>query len=271
MDKKIKPDLRKRTRCDGVGIRIRDIFHQLPPDDRPYRLFNNLARCGRDDLDVREQACDTCSAMVCNECRVHLFYQDTQAEFHWRTALWGYVLLDPELRACFPPVDPDGTEHWDNDETYNDLDFGKPTACEMHMTLAQFDHLGEIPGVSDWETLPWAREMSTHANVTWLMEDDLSIEMPGPRTAAYTLAFPDDIFHRIIYEQFNQAVGARKRFLCSLCSNAKAPGGRQCECIFEERVVDRCVCLRCYVDGWIEDNNYRVEAHIRQPAPLDDY
>jgi hypothetical protein len=42
-------------------------------------------------------------------------------------------------------------------------------------------------------------------------------------------------------------------------------------CTFKQRVLDRYVCLRCYLDEWIKDNDYRIEAHIRQPAPLDHY
>jgi hypothetical protein len=95
----LKNDLRRRTRCDGVGMRIRNIFHKRPPADHPQGPFTNIARCGGGNDDVHEQECDTCGAVTCDEC-----------------SLWGYVLLDPELRYCWTAVDDEGEVTWDNSE-----------------------------------------------------------------------------------------------------------------------------------------------------------
>jgi hypothetical protein len=117
----LKNDLRRRTRCDGVGMRIRNIFHKRPPADHPQGPFTNIARCGGGNDDVHEQECDTCGAVTCDECRVNLVYQDTQGLNHWAGSLWGYVLLDTELRYCWTAVDDEGEVTWDNSEvTHND-------------------------------------------------------------------------------------------------------------------------------------------------------
>jgi hypothetical protein len=97
-------------------MRIRSIFHQRPAADHHQGPFTNVARCGGDNDDVYEQECDTCGAMTCDECRVHLVYQDTQGLNHWAGSLWGYVLLDPELRYCWTAVDDEGEVTWDNSE-----------------------------------------------------------------------------------------------------------------------------------------------------------
>jgi hypothetical protein len=207
--------MRECTRCDGVGMRIRDIFRQRPPADHPRGPFINLARCGADDMDIKERECDTCGAMTCDECRVHLVYQDTRASNHWWDALWGYVLLDPKLRNCWTAVDEQGDFPWDDGETHNDLGYGAPTVSEVDMALAQFDHLDEIFEPAAWRHLDWGREhiISPHGSITYLMEDNLRPQMPLPRGYSYKLDDPDEIFYCIVYEPFNQAAGARKRFL----------------------------------------------------------
>ena len=68
---KLKPMYKNRTRCDGVGMKIRKFFHQQPP---PYddTRFEHLAACKADDLSAVQQECHTCWAVTCDECRIHL-------------------------------------------------------------------------------------------------------------------------------------------------------------------------------------------------------
>jgi hypothetical protein len=93
-DNKIKTDLRKRTRCDGVGMLIRSIFHQRPPADHPQGPFSNVAKCGADDPTALERECDSCGLMTCNRCRIHVFYQDTHAPMNTnRPEIWDIFAL----------------------------------------------------------------------------------------------------------------------------------------------------------------------------------
>ncbi|KAK1909867.1 hypothetical protein P3342_008039 [Pyrenophora teres f. teres] len=71
---KIKEALRKRTRCDGVGMRVRGIFHKPPPGNHKWQPFSTTARFQADDVEYQERPCDTCGVMTCDESRTHLVY-----------------------------------------------------------------------------------------------------------------------------------------------------------------------------------------------------
>lgn len=136
-DGELKDMYRKPTRYDGVGIRIRKVFHQPPPASTPHQPYKNVAKCKANDEHRKQLDCDTCGAITCDECRIYLVYQDTWAtNDHWSHIL-GYILLDPELRSCWPPVAND-RDMWEEDETHNDLNYGQSHETDIDMALRDY-------------------------------------------------------------------------------------------------------------------------------------
>ncbi|KAK1909868.1 hypothetical protein P3342_008040 [Pyrenophora teres f. teres] len=59
---------------------------------------------------------------------------------------------------------------------------------------------------------------------------------------------------------------SRKRFCCYDSREEVDEYEGSCKCTFKQRLYDRWTCLRCYLDGWVGDDDYRAMTRI-QTAP----
>ncbi|KAF2107170.1 hypothetical protein BDV96DRAFT_306784 [Lophiotrema nucula] len=121
--------LRYAYDCGGRGMRMRDMFRQLPRV-ADWTIFS-MAFCGKDDPTKETRPCITCGWHVCNECRVHVLYQKLLGpnwSFTWddQYGLYGFVFLDPEPRIIWSPKTHEHSDSdWvraGNDQTRNDAD-----------------------------------------------------------------------------------------------------------------------------------------------------
>lgn len=64
------------TKCDGVGMRIRDMIHQ-PGRQATHYFLHSTSKCEAGNPSVETRACKNCAAITCDEYRIRMVYQDT--------------------------------------------------------------------------------------------------------------------------------------------------------------------------------------------------
>ena len=266
-------------------MRIREIFHQRPhlPYNEPG--LENIASCRTHDPDAEQRNCETCGVLTCDECRIHLVFQDTTCKTApniWYCLL-GYALLDSELRICWAPIFDDPADAgWSMDDTHNDLGYTQSKEGQIDMSIRDhYDLQRCLARDPDPNSMPETLYGSDNdVTIRELMESDLG--------TCRLVTDDEEVTKQLPFEPFNNVAQARKRFLCNDCAYKRDLGpfreaikngvskkqaaknyfDSHCHCTFKKHFFDRWICLKCHLDSWIDDNDYHFRTRTHPPGQL---
>ncbi|ORY16969.1 hypothetical protein BCR34DRAFT_446969, partial [Clohesyomyces aquaticus] len=217
-------NLLKKTSCDGIGVRIRQVSHRKSKFFYAFDCRDNT-RCGaaQEPPNSEMYPCVSCGVTTCQECRTHCVYQS-----HYQLAdeedelpcFSGFVLLDEHEMAILSPEHLRESGSWTTTVSLPHHDQGfldSPLDSGAFSSIELIDEIidtnlgdGELKG-TNWSGSP-------HPSA--------------------------------VVQAFWKVSERRKRNLCKGCFEdtmlAACPSQGPCCCTLRSHFLDRWLCLRCY-------------------------
>lgn len=248
-----------RVKCSGRGVDIRNKCHMKSAFFYSYNCTEHV-HCGSDTShqQIESRPCVSCKITTCNECRIHCVYQsiyeapgdpDDAAEL---PNFSGFVLLQSAEQPILSPhhlvsENPSATPRWGNpaegqnrpyhDQGYLDvpLEMGASAPPECIEDLLDLD-LGCHSLISMSGDSRYAAPSPVLSSL-YQVTEERKIEVCDSCTG-----------HGATREVLvRQSSGATRLPTNKISGQTVAKPTNTCHCTLRERILDRWLCLKCYL------------------------